>query len=243
MFHVKPPGVTIPPTEASIEAALAAAMVPFTANQVRLLVAHATAVLAANEITNLTRITEPEDFVRLHIVDSLIPLRFADLVSGNLIDVGSGAGFPGIPLAIMDCSVTLCEARKKKAEFLATWVHDLGLNARVSPLRAEEVAGQDQQYDWVVMRAVSALASLVELAAPLLKTGGRLIAMKGVRSTQEEARADLVSRVVGMELENVVEYELPGGTERRTLYTYARSGLSQIRLPRRSGLAQAQPLG
>ncbi|MHB1450729.1 MAG: 16S rRNA (guanine(527)-N(7))-methyltransferase RsmG [Coriobacteriia bacterium] len=240
---MKPPSFTIPPTEESIAAALSAAGLAFTSQQASLLAAHAAAVLVANEVTNLTRITDPDEFVRLHIVDSLMPLQFADLANGELIDVGTGAGFPGIPLAIMGGSVTLCEARKKKAELLRGWADDLGINARVLPLRAEEVAAQRHKYDWVVMRAVSSLASLVELAAPLLNRGGRMVAMKGVRGPEEELRAARVSRIVGLELESVVEYELPGGAEQRALYTYLRSGSPQIALPRRPGLAQTQPLG
>lgn len=242
MFHVKPPG-TAPPTEESIAAALSAAGLIVTSAEVSLLRAHAAAVLVANEVTNLTRITEPEDFVRLHIVDSLMPLHYADLAAGTLIDIGSGAGFPGIPLAIMGCGVTLCEARKKKAGYLSKWVADLGLAAQVLPLRAEEVAAGDRSYDWVLMRAVSSLASLVELAAPLLNPGGRMISMKGVRTSEEEDRAARASRMTGMELESIAEYQLPGGSEQRTLYTYVRSGPAKIRLPRRQGLAQTEPLG
>lgn len=243
MFHVKPTISTIPPTEESIAALLSAAGLSFTTEQARSLTAHAAAVLVANQVTNLTRITEPEDFVRLHIVDSLMPLQFADLRSGDLIDVGSGAGFPGIPLSILGCSVTLCEARKKKAELLAMWVRDLELNAAVLPLRAEEVAVEGHLYDWIVFRAVSSVASLLELAAPLLRPGGHMIAMKGIRSPEEEQRATRVSRMVGMALESVVEYQLSGGIENRTLYTYVSSGSAQIALPRRPGLAQTQPLG
>ncbi|MHB1019541.1 MAG: 16S rRNA (guanine(527)-N(7))-methyltransferase RsmG [Coriobacteriia bacterium] len=243
MFHVKPPGTAVPPSEESIAAALSAAGLGFTQAQVSLLRAHAAAVLAANEITNLTRITDPEDFVRLHIVDSLMPLHYAELGTGRLIDIGSGAGFPGIPLAIMGCSVTLCEARKKKAEYLSKWSRDLGLSAEVLPLRAEEVAADGNSYDWVLMRAVSSLASLVELAAPLLNQGGRMVSMKGVRNPEEEDRAARASRMTGMVLESIADYQLPRGPEQRTLYTYVRSGSAQIRLPRRQGLAQTEPLG
>lgn len=243
MFHVKPEPTSGGPTEAHIRAALDVARLGATDLQVRLLAEHAAAVLEANQTMNLTRIVEAEPFVRLHVVDSLMPLKYLDLREGRLIDVGSGAGFPGIPLAVMGCAVTLCEARKKKASYLERWAEQLGLDVSVLPLRVEEIKPGDSPYDWVVMRAVSSLGSLVELAYPLLGQGGHMVAMKAHRSEAEEAAAARAAAVVGMESCGIHEYVLPGGTEQRALYVYRRTGTSRVALPRRAGLAQTQPLG
>ena len=233
----------MPPSEAEIRSALSAAGLAVPESACALLASHAAAVLDANRSINLTRITEPHDFIRLHITDSLLPLSIVDLRTGDGIDVGAGAGFPGIPLAIMGCSITLCETRKKKAAYLQRWVGDLGLDVEVLAQRAEEIVESRGSYDWVIMRAVSSLASLLELASPLLRSHGRLIAMKGIRTEDEESRAGRAGRIVGMRLVDIHEYALPGGPEQRTLYEYEREGAVRVSLPRRAGLAQTQPLG
>lgn len=243
MFHVKPSKPPIPPLSAEIQRALRECGLEPTSEQADRLRDHALAVLEANAVTNLTRITEPQEFLRLHIVDSLLPLTYLDLTHGRVLDIGSGAGFPGIPLAVMGCQVSLCETRKKKAAYLARWVDELELTADVVADRAEELAASGVRYDWVIMRAVSALPSLLELASPLLRTGGRLVAMKGPRTAEEETRAGNVGPLVGMTPATAFEYSLPRGDERRTLYVYERKGPSRVSLPRRPGLAQTQPLG
>lgn len=243
MFHVKLQNTPTPPDQDDIRAALEASGITMTAAQTALLAVHAAWVLTANTTTNLTRITDPSDFIRLHIVDSLMVLKFVDLHQGELIDVGSGAGFPGIPLSIAGCTVTLCEARKKKAAYLDLWVREMGLDACVLALRAEEVVRSAAKYEFVVTRAVSSLASLLELSSPLLSENGRLLAMKGIRSEDEEQKAARAARLTGMDLDRVSEYVLPGGDERRTLYVYRRVGPARMSLPRRPGLAQSEPLG
>ena len=113
---------------------------------------------------------------------------------------------------------------------------------RVVPQRAEELSVTGEVWDAVIMRAVSSLSSLVELAAPLLASDGVLLAMKGLRQVDEETRAVTVCGLVGMRLREVHEYRLPAGEETRTLYLYERVGEAKVSLPRRSGLAQTQPL-
>ncbi|MDY0340036.1 MAG: 16S rRNA (guanine(527)-N(7))-methyltransferase RsmG [Coriobacteriia bacterium] len=243
MFHVKQLMTPGPPGEAAIRSALEAAglVVPIEASTQ--LAEHASAVLESNRVLNLTRIIEPDDFIRLHIVDSLAPLKFINLRQGEGIDIGSGAGFPGIPLAIMGCRLTLCETRKKKAAYLRAWVEQLRLDVPVVAQRAEELVAGGGSYDWVVMRAVSSLASLLELASPLLRSRGRMVAMKGVRSKDEEERGECAGRLTGMRLVDIHEYRLPDGAEQRTLYIFERAGVVKTALPRRAGLAQKQPLG
>lgn len=242
MFHVKRlhPHPALQPD--SIAAVLAAKGLTVTNQQAELLGMHVTLVLEANQVINLTRITEPEDVVRLHVLDSLLPVVFESLEGARIIDVGSGAGFPGIPLAILGYDVTCCEARKKKAAAIDRMAQALGLHVDVVAQRAEELALDGSRWDVVVMRAVSSLGSLLELASPLLTTSGRLLAMKGVRQAAEEDAASKVGALVGLRLREVHEYRLGEGMEARTLYVFEKSGAPRVALPRRPGLAQTQPL-
>lgn len=239
---MKPARVSGDVSEEIIVAAVEAAGIEVTDLQVRLLAAHANMVLTANRAINLTSITDPSLFVRLHIVDSLIPVRFVQLDRGTLLDIGSGAGFPGIPLAILGCHVLLCEATKKKAALLGSWVNDLALDAEVIPKRAEEAATSGVRADLVIARAVAPLASLVELASPLLPIGGQLVAMKGAPPDKELVECDRTAPAVGMRLAAVHKYLLQPEGDQRTLLVYEKTEEPHVQLPRRSGLAQKRPL-
>jgi len=215
-------------------------------DQAQLLLAHLGAVLQSNTQFNLTSITTRDDAIRRHIIDSLAVVAQCSLGTGRIADLGSGAGYPGIPVAIAIRSpVDLIESRRKKATFLESCIKDLGglSGSRALPLRAEEVALESpNRYSVVLARAVTSLPSLVELASPLLAEGGRLIAMKGVPTAQERAAGQAVARVVGMAEDDYRVYRLPGTGDTRTLVTYVKKGEPQVRLPRRAGLAQKRPL-
>lgn len=228
---------------ARIHEVLSACGVEASERQCDLLARHADMVREANESMNLTRITEPEAMIQLHIADSLAFLPFIQQLNGNVVDVGSGAGYPGIPLAILGYRVALCESVKKKAVFLESAIEDLGLQVPVCSVRAEELAVErPSSADVVVVRAVSALASLVELAAPLLKDGGRLIALKGPVDPTELLASRRAAVLCGMKLDEEKAYTLPGG-ESRTVLSFIRVGRPQTSLPRRPGMAQRHPLG
>lgn len=222
--------------------ALLACGVSATDEQCWALARHAEMVREANLTMNLTRITEPEAMIRLHIADSLAFLPHVQMPRGSGVDVGSGAGYPGIPLAILGHDVALCESVKKKATFLERAVRELGLASSVWALRAEELAlHAPAQADWVVFRAVSSLAALVELASPLLRQGGRVIVLKGLISQDEFSAGCAAAGVCGMSLVVRECYTLPGG-EMRTVLVFSREGKSRTRLPRRPGMAQRRPL-
>ena len=194
---------------------------------------------------NLTAIDDLEDAVRLHVVDSLMPLR--EILGKHIVvcDLGSGAGFPGLPLALAsNHEVVLLEATKKKARFLEETISTVGAaNVSVRAERAEELAvTAPGAFDVVTCRAVANLAALVELAAPLLRTGGRLLAMKGTPSAAELEHGNRAARVCGMGTSEIRKYTLPGG-ERRSLVIYRRMGDFERSLPRRTGMAQKKPLG
>jgi 16S rRNA (guanine527-N7)-methyltransferase len=243
MFHVKHTSDQSALTpQAVVEAARSAGVVVLPAEAARI-VEHAALVLDANNRMNLTRITEPSDVLTLHIVDSIAFLPHVAPLTGRIVDMGSGAGYPGIPLAILGLNVTLCESVKKKAAFLEETVVHLGLDVPVKPQRAEDLAAAEPaSADVVVARAVSATASLLELASPLLRTAGRLIALKGTPDEDELARANVVAPMCGMRNVSRTEYVLPGG-ERRSVLVYERVGRAHVSLPRRPGSAQRRPLG
>lgn len=214
--------------------------------QVESLLSHTIAVLDRNRFLNLTRITEPDEVLRLHIVDSLTALSaLADAPRGRVADIGSGAGYPGIPLAIMSGrQFTLIESVKKKAAFLAEYCEAREPGIEILPLRAEEVAeNRPSAFAAVTARALSSLPSLVELAAPLLEKHGLLIALKGVGDETEIAAGDAAGRICGMRRRAGVGLVLPGGDESRNIVVYEAVAKPRIRLPRRPGMAQRHPLG
>ncbi|MCK8115175.1 16S rRNA (guanine(527)-N(7))-methyltransferase RsmG [Anaerosoma tenue] len=244
MFHVKHSNDTAPLTIHRVRSMLVAAGIGVSDLQVEALTRHGNSVLLANNTINLTAVIEPEDFVRLHIIDSLLPLGMVEKALGAALDMGTGAGYPGIPWAIGGVSMVLCEATKKKAALLEQWAQEIPVKAEVVSMRAEEYAQVARgRFDTVVARAVSALPSLLELSSPLLRVGGRLVAMKGNPSVDEIAHAEHAAGVLGMSATGMMEYALPGGGEKRTLCVYEKVEEPSIRLPRRSGLAQRRPFG
>lgn len=158
----------------------------------------------ANKLMNLTTITEPSDVIYKHFLDSIIPAKHIPLGS-NVADIGSGAGFPGIPLKIMspDLSITLIESTKKKANFIQSIIDDLNLtDCIVVPDRAEAI-GRDEKYrgsfDIVTARALAPLNVLLEYAMPLLKIGGSFISYKGPNYTDEITDAASAAKALGAE--------------------------------------------
>ena len=215
--------------------------------QVDLLARHLQLVADANQRVNLTRLIEPRDTVRLHTGDSLTILGdVADGPPGRMVDMGSGAGFPGLPLAIMTGrSTVLLDSVGKKVRELATMIVDLGLSDSVTARasRAEALArAEPAGFAIVTARALAELPAIVELASPLMQQGGVLVCMKGNPSRSEAARGRETAAIVGMEQEAIREFDLPGGAGHRTVIIYRKTGSPTVPLPRREGLAQHNPL-
>lgn len=222
---------------------LARAGVTVSEDQATLLLRHAMLLAAANQKLNLTRLTTEEDVIALHIVDSLAFIPRIEALRSPVVDIGSGGGFPGIPMAILGFDVVLCESVQKKARFLEECVEALGLGAEVLPIRAEELATcRPGTASSVVVRAVASLPALVELGAPLLKLGGCLVALKGTPSEAEFSACRRAAEICGMTVERSVAYELPSG-HTRTAVVCERVGEPQVQLPRRAGMAQKSPFG
>ncbi|MDF1542039.1 MAG: 16S rRNA (guanine(527)-N(7))-methyltransferase RsmG [Anaerosomatales bacterium] len=215
--------------------------------QAELLLEHLSAVLAANEHLNLTAITDRASAIRLHVIDSLALVPHVRSAGDAIVDIGTGAGYPGVPLSIVSLRpVDMVESVKKKARFLEECVRSLGglSGSEVFPIRVEEAAhARPGLYGCVTARALSALPSLVELASPLLCVGGHLLAMKGSPTAREMEAGRTAAASVGMEESQVVEYVLPDSGEFRTVIRYTKIGRPTVPLPRRIGLAQKRPFG
>ena len=166
-----------------------------------------------NKVMNLTAITEPEAVAQLHLLDSAALTRFVDLSGKTVVDVGTGAGFPGMPLRILkdDFDLTLLDSLGKRIAWLDEVCGTLGLK-RVECVhaRAEEfAAGHRESYDLAVSRAVAQLNVLCELALPLVKVGGQFLAMKSVGTEEEIAAAKGAIRTLGGKIVKVEDYKIP----------------------------------
>ena len=169
------------------------------------------ALLEKNKVMNLTAITDPEAVARLHFADCLTLLTAADLKGKAVIDVGCGAGFPGVPLKIAEPSIrlTLLDSLGKRMRWLETVLPELGVDAEVVTGRAEEyVAGCREQYDAAVSRAVARLNVLAELCLPYVKVGGQFLAMKGAMAQEEADEAASAIRRLGGTIERIAEYPI-----------------------------------
>ncbi|MCZ7545611.1 MAG: 16S rRNA (guanine(527)-N(7))-methyltransferase RsmG [Anaerolineae bacterium] len=221
-----------------------------TADQQRAFRAYAALLLEWNAHTNLTAITEPAAIETKHFLDSLTLLRAVRPTAAGLrvVDVGSGAGFPGVPLKVVfpHIKLTLVEATGKKADFLEHLTRTLGLrDVKVVNCRAEE-CGQDaahrERYDLALARAVAAMPTLAEYLLPLCRVGGQCVAYKGESAPQEAAQAENALRILGGQLRQLVPIELPGVAETRYLIVIDKRVATPERYPRRPGIPAKRPL-
>ena len=171
-------------------------------------------LLEINKVMNLTAITEPQDVARLHLLDCAALLNIADFHGKRVVDVGTGAGFPGMPLRILepDFDLTLLDSLGKRITFLQGVCDEMGLK-RVNCVhaRAEEFAAKHrEQYDMATSRAVAALNVLCELTLPLVKVGGQFLAMKALDSDEEIRTAKSAIAQLGGKVEETRDYTIPG---------------------------------
>ena len=197
----------------TLEAGLPGLGLNLTPAQVETLCAFGTAVVKQNEVMNLTAITEPDQVAKLHLLDSLTVLTAVDLKGKRLIDVGCGAGFPGVPLAIgcPEAKITLLDSLGKRVHWLEEILPTLGVSAECVTARAEEaVAQRRESFDVATSRAVARLNILLELTAPYVKVGGMVVAMKGAAAREELAECAGAIKKLGLELEDVREFPMDG---------------------------------
>lgn len=198
----------------------------------------------ANASLNLTRITDERDMAVKHFLDSLAA---APLLSqgARVVDVGTGAGFPGVPLAVArpDLRLTLVESTGKKADFVRAAAAELGLSVDCVHARAEELAQDARfraQYDAAVSRAVAALPMLLELTAGFVRVGGQVIAYKGQAAAEEAAAAQQAARTLGLSPAELLPVGLPGAAH--ALVRYGKQKDTPAAYPRRFAKIKARPL-
>lgn len=203
-------------------------------------------LLEKNQVMNLTAITEPEQVATLHFLDSLALTRILNFSGRRVVDVGTGAGFPGVPLAmaVPDMELTLLDSLGKRVLFLRDCCADLKLDhAACVHARAEEFAADHREtYDIAVSRAVAALPVLCELCLPLVKPGGRFLAMKSVDSDAEIQSAEKAVGVLGGRLLEVQDYTVPETTVVHRAVIVEKRSPTPPKYPRSFGKIKKSPL-
>ena len=205
--------------------------------------------LLETERASVSSVTDPERAWRVHVADSLTGLEFKQLREASRIaDIGSGAGFPGLVLAVAlpDSQVDLIESVGRKCAFIQRAIDAGGItNARVINARSEELAAGEgrEAYAAVTARAVGRLSTLAELASPLLEDGGALVAWKGKRDAEEEAQLESATEALAMRPAEIRHVGPFAGSEHRHLHLIRKSGPTPADLPRRPGMAKKRPRG
>lgn len=193
-----------------------------------------------------TTVREPQRAVYVHLADSLIALELdAVRAATEIVDVGAGAGFPGLPLAVAlpNGDVTLLDSQQRKCSFMERLVRSAGIaNARVVCARVEEWPEGLGVHDMVLARALGPQPVVLEYAAPLLELGGCLVDWRGSRDAAEEHSSAVAGARLGMELEAIRRVEPFEGVRDHYLHVYVKRGETPDRFPRRSGMARKRPL-
>lgn len=222
-----------------------------TAPQVAAFRTYAAELAEWNEKFNLTAIKTPAEVEIKHFADSLsclLALRQRPEKRFSLIDIGTGAGFPGLPIKLMcpEIRLTLVESVGKKVTFLEHIVQKLELKeVKVIKARAEEIGREPahrEKYDWAVARAVAEMRTLLEYLLPLVKVGGRALAQKGENAPAETQAAERAAKLLGGCLAQVMPVELPGVVEARYLVVFDKEAATPGKYPRRPGVPGKEPL-
>lgn len=203
------------------------------------------ALEAKNAVMNLTAIRGEDESARLHFLDSASPLLLSPLAGRRVIDVGTGAGFPGLPLKILEpgAELTLLDSLGKRVDFLHEVCAALELDGvECIHARAEEPGERREQYDAAVSRAVARLAVLCELCLPYVKPGGVFYALKGPGAAEELAEAGRAIAALGGRTEQVFDYAVPGEALRHNIVVIRKISPTPKKYPRRFALIKKSPL-
>jgi 16S rRNA (guanine527-N7)-methyltransferase len=223
--------------------------VPLNAGQIAAFKAYERELLEWNQRFNLTSITDPAQIRTKHFLDSLSCwLAMRENPPGRMVDVGAGAGFPGLPLKILQpqLELTLVESTAKKAGFIEHIVQVLGLrNVTVLAKRAEDVGHMAEHraaYDWVVARALAPMPVLAEYLLPLAKIGGGVVAQKGKDASAEVAAADAAISKLGGQVGELLKVDVPGLDVERWVVVFKKLEPTLVVYPRRAGMPSKRPL-
>ena len=234
---------------ATLEKQCALAGIPLLPSQLWQFSVYFELLTETNKVMNLTTLTSPEEVSVKHFIDSLLCYDEKLMKGKRLVDVGTGAGFPGIPLLIYDPSIkiTLLDSLEKRLKFLQSTVKQLQLpEVSFEHMRAED-AGRNKklrgQFDVAVSRAVARLSVLAEYCLPLVKKDGFFIALKGSRYKEEITEAEEAVRILGGNLTSVKEFELPGLNDERAVIVIRKIKDTPPAYPRKAGLPAKKPLG
>ena len=221
--------------------------VRFSVEQIEQFYKYMNLLIEWNEKMNLTAITEPKEIILKHFIDSITILKYID-DNSKLVDVGTGAGFPGVPLSIMNptLKITLVDSLNKRLIFLQEVVKELNLkNIEIVHARAEEF-GQNKNYrekfDKSVSRAVANLATLSEYLVPLVKIGGKIISMKASNAKEEINDAQKAIEVLGGKIEKIEEFDLPESDIGRTIIIIDKNKCTPAIYPRKAGTPAKEPI-
>ena len=201
------------------------------------------AVVEQNKVMNLTAITEPTQVAKLHLLDSLSLLTLEDLAGKRMIDVGCGAGFPGVPVKIAcpEVKLTLLDSLGKRMQWLEKVLPALGIEAKCVTARAEEAVEEVREtFDVATSRAVARLNILLELTAPYVKVGGKVLAMKGTAAQEELSEAKNAIKKLGLQLEQVAEFPVDGTAH--TVIVLKKVAPTPKQYPRRYAKIKQSPL-
>jgi len=224
--------------------------IELTAEQQSAFERYSEALISWNERFNLTAITDPVNIETKHFLDSMTCLQVMGAPNlARVVDVGTGAGFPGLPLKILypQMKLTLVESIGKKVEFCRHVIETLDLTGvELIHDRVENVGHKEeyrQLYDWALARAVAAMPVLVEYMLPLLRVGGVAVIQKGETGPAEAHAAEEALRILGGKLEQIIPVELPRVVESRYLIVVQKYAATPIKYPRRVGIPTKRPLG
>lgn len=226
--------------------------IKLTDEQISLFMRYYEMLIETNKVMNLTAITDYNEVCIKHFADSLSLVRSYDISGGmNILDIGTGAGFPGIPLKIAypEIHITLLDSLTKRIRFLDNVIEELDLNAQGSittaDMRAEDYVkepGIRESYDLVVSRAVANLRVLSEYALPYVKTGGSFISYKGDNAREELDVSGNAIDILGGEVCDINEFTLPGSDITRILINIKKTRPTPDKYPRKAGLPNKKPL-
>ena len=205
-------------------------------------------LLEYNKVMNLTAITEKHDVFSKHFIDSVQVMKFFDFNEKKIIDLGTGAGFPGIPLAILNpnSKFTLVDSLRKRLDFIDTVCETIGLkNVTTNHSRFEDLARKDEfrnKFDYGVSRAVAPLNVLLEYSIPFINVGGKFISYKSIEGKSENNSSIKAQEILKCKFEETYDYELPGNDSIRNLLVFEVIEKTPAKYPRKAGVPKKKPL-